>query len=82
MDNLYNLPKTISKRSSERPIGVRPASFEPGRKYMWLYSNTYPSAVVQKFVKFLQYDTCPAFVIVLDSTGKIVRCPRDELFLL
>lgn len=56
----------------------RPATFVKGGQYLW--RSTLPSQET-KVVRFIGYDPCPAFIIVLDSSGQKMRCPRDDVFL-
>lgn len=57
---------------------VRPETLELGARYGWQTgSDTEPVPV-----HFVAYDPCPAFVIVMDTFGKKMRCPRDQLFTL
>ncbi|NLG74369.1 MAG: hypothetical protein GX495_20280 [Chloroflexi bacterium] len=54
---------------------VRPETLELGARYGWqTASGSEPVPVL-----FIAYDPCPAFVIVKDSFGKKMRCPRDQL---
>lgn len=58
---------------------VRPYTFTPGEEY-WMVDQPEaakePAAVP---VRFVDYDNCPAFVIVKTEVGKL-RCPREALF--
>jgi hypothetical protein len=61
-----------------KPSIERPLTFKEGLQYLLrkggAESGTTP-------VRFLRYDPCPAFVIVTDSMGQVLRCPREDLFL-
>jgi hypothetical protein len=55
----------------------QPLTFIDGEFYLYVerYSNEAP-----KFVQFLKYDPCPAFMIVRAPDGEKIRCLREDLF--
>ncbi|MFC1923370.1 hypothetical protein ACFLY4_08775 [Chloroflexota bacterium] len=59
---------------------TRPHSLENGNTY--LYQDRVVVGQHQEFsvVKFLDYDPCPAFVIVQKLDGSRLRCLREGLF--
>jgi len=59
---------------------TRPQSLEDGNTY--LYQDRVAVGQRQEFsvVKFLDYDPCPAFVIVQKLDGSRLRCLREDLF--
>ena len=59
---------------------TRPHSLENGNAY--LYQDRDGVGQYQNFsvVKFLDYDPCPAFVIVQKLDGSRLRCLREGLF--
>ena len=59
---------------------TRPFSLENGNTY--LYQDRIAVGQRQEFsvVKFLDYDPCPAFVIVQKLDGSRLRCLRESLF--
>ena len=59
---------------------VRPPTFEKGRSYLLRqrHGNGKDSGYVP--VKFLEYEPCPAVVMVCDGEGKLWRIPREDLF--
>ena len=60
---------------------VRPDTYIEGRDYLWLERRENGSHQPLVLVKFLKYDSCPVFVIVLKESGQRIRCLREELFL-
>lgn len=56
---------------------IRPLTFIDGEKY--LFVEHLPDKDV-KLVQFLNYDPCPAIIIVRASDGQVIRCLRDDLF--
>ncbi len=62
------------------PQLIRPDTLEINQEY--LFFETRANQPQQKFqpVKLYAYDTCPAFVIVMNRTGNKWRCLREELF--
>ena len=60
---------------------TRPQSLENGKTY--LYQDRVGVGQRQEFsvVKFLDYDPCPAFVIVQILDGSRLRCLREDLFI-
>lgn len=56
----------------------RPSTFLEGLQYLLKNGSAESGPVL---VRFLRYDPCPAFVIVADPVGQVVRCPREDLFL-
>ena len=58
-----------------RPI--RPSTFLDGEEY--LLKELLENEPVLVPVTFIAYDSCPAFVIVRNSGGRL-RCLREDLF--
>jgi hypothetical protein len=60
---------------------IRPLQLEEGEEYTRVeIKRNPPNRPVLHRVKFVTHDPSPAMVIVLDSSGKKIRCPRDEIF--
>lgn len=60
---------------------IRPDTLEINQEY--LFFETRANGPQQNLlpVKLYAYDTCPAFVIVINRTGNKWRCLREELFI-
>lgn len=56
---------------------IRPKTLELGQPYL-LVSDDGTTPVV---VSLVNYDPCPAFVIVRLPSGKKVRCARDRVII-
>jgi hypothetical protein len=57
----------------------RPPTFVEGLQYLLKNGGSESGPTP---VRFLRYDPCPAIVIVADPVGQVLRCPREDLFLL
>jgi len=59
---------------------IRPAMLDDGRKYLLRvhYNNGRDPDYIP--VKFVGYDSCPAWVIVRDGDGNLLRIPRDDVY--
>ncbi len=44
------------------------------------YLDGYLIDKARSAVEFAAYTACPAIVVVLNSSGQLVRCPRDRLY--
>jgi hypothetical protein len=60
---------------------ARPDGLMLGRKYVRIERQMDPQMLELTPVILAGYDPCPAFVIVKDTAGMKVRCPRNEIFL-
>ena len=59
---------------------TRPLSFEDGNIYLYQDRDAVGQRKEISMVKFLDYDSCPAFVIVQILDGSRLRCLREDLF--
>jgi len=59
---------------------TRPLSFENGFTYLYQERDAVGQRKEISVVKFLEYDPCPAFVIVQILDGSRLRCLREDLF--
>jgi hypothetical protein len=59
---------------------LRPGSFENNGKYLLRVCQNNENNPVYIPVKFINYDACPALVVVRDSDGIMWRIPRDDVF--
>jgi hypothetical protein len=59
---------------------TRPLSFENGFSYLYQERDAVGQRQEISVVKFLDYDPCPAFVIVQILDGSRLRCLREDLF--
>jgi len=59
---------------------TRPQSFENGNTYLYQERDAVGQRQELSDVKFLNYDPCPAFVIVQIMDGSRLRCLREDLF--
>jgi hypothetical protein len=60
---------------------IRPVTLEINQEYLFFETRAnghHPNLLP---VKLYAYDTCPAFVIVMNRTGNRWRCLREELFI-
>ena len=58
----------------------RPATLIEGGAYILLESRETGSQPSMDLVKFLAYTPCPAVVMIIESSGRKMYCPRDRLF--
>ena len=58
---------------------TRPDTLIKGHTYLLRVSGNNGSAATYSPVEFISYDTCPAMVIVRNTTGQRFRCPREDL---
>lgn len=58
---------------------VRPQTLEAGHEYLLRSEPAKNIALSLVKVRFVEYDPCPAFVIVKSPAGT-KRCLRDDLF--
>lgn len=56
---------------------IRPITFTVGETYLFAKHYSESEAML---VQFLQYDPCPAIMIVRAPDGQVFRCLRDDLF--
>ena len=61
---------------------VRPGTLIEGAEYLIVEQDRKRRAFVMAKVKFLSYNSSPAFVVVSTGTGKRILCPREDLFTL
>jgi len=59
---------------------TRPPSFENGFSYLYQERDAVGQRQEISVVKFLDYDPCPAFMIVQILDGSRIRCLREDLF--
>jgi hypothetical protein len=57
----------------------RPVTLLEGVEYLLREKNTLNGELANQKVIFINYCSCPAFLIVNDGCNKI-RCPRGEIF--
>jgi hypothetical protein len=60
---------------------ARPDHLMMGRKYVRIERQVGQKMLELSPVILAGYDPCPAFVIVKDTAGVKVRCPRHEIFI-
>lgn len=60
---------------------TRPLSLENGKIYLYQDRDAVGQRKEISMVKFLGYDSCPAFVIVQILDGSRLRCLREDLFI-
>jgi hypothetical protein len=60
---------------------ARPDRLSFGRKYVRIERQMEQNMLELTPVTLAGYDPCPAFVIVQDTAGIKVRCPRHEIFI-
>ncbi len=60
---------------------TRPLTFHSGGIYLRRRAARGHLPLEIAAVRFVAYDSCPAFIIVAGPSGSLQRCPRDELFL-
>ena len=58
----------------------RPATLVEGKEYLLREIRGNGTMVVLKPVRFVDYTSSPAFVIVSNGSGMRMRCPREALF--
>ncbi len=59
---------------------IRPDTLIEGAEYILFERAAIGNKPTPTSVRFVGYTACPAFVIVSDSSGRRVRCLREELF--
>ena len=59
----------------------RPDGLMLGREYLRIERQVGGQSLALTPVVLSGYDPCPAFVIVKDTAGLKVRCPRHEIFI-
>jgi hypothetical protein len=59
---------------------TRPQSFKDGNAYLHQDRNRDGQRQAMSIVKFLDYDPCPAFVIIQIMDGRRLRCLREDLY--
>ncbi len=59
---------------------IRPYSLIGGKDYFYREGELYGTRITTSIVKFVAYDPCPAIVIIIDPSGRKIRCQRDNLF--
>ena len=59
---------------------TRPQTFKNGNAYLRQDRNGGGQRQAISVVKFLNYDPCPAFVIVQIMDGSRLRCLREDLY--
>lgn len=60
---------------------ARPDALTLGRRYVRIERQWDYKIVELTPVTLAGYDPCPAFVIVKDTAGLRLRCPRNEIFI-
>jgi hypothetical protein len=61
---------------------ARPEVLKLGRKYVRIERQLGQKKMLELTpVTLAGYDPCPAFVIVKDTAGIRLRCPRNEIFI-
>lgn len=59
---------------------MRPKTLKAGEPYFYITRDVRGHPLVGCMVKFIDYDPCPAFVIIEQAAGSRIRCSRDDLF--
>lgn len=70
-------PKYINNPSADL---TRPETLIEGATYLILENAGTGNPLSIDIVKFLAYTPCPAVVMVIESNGRKMFCPRDRLF--
>ena len=60
---------------------TRPDALILGRRYVRIERQPDHQMLEETPVTLAGYDPCPAFVIVKDTVGLRLRCPRNEIFI-
>jgi len=78
----WQLSQTVSldAYSTSRDAPKDNYTFEEGRDYVRMEQRKVTLKPVLAAVEFIDYDPCPAYIIVRDKVGKKYRCLRDDLF--
>jgi hypothetical protein len=67
--------------TTQRPY-LRPQTLIEGQRYSHLESYQKISRAVYTEVVFVEYTSCPVFVIISNGSGHKARCLREDLYLL
>ena len=70
-------PKFLNNPSTSL---ARPETLIEGATYLILEDRGTGRQISIDIVRFLAYTPCPAVVMVIESNGRKMYCPRDRLF--
>jgi len=59
---------------------IRPATLDDGSKYLLRTPNSNGHDPDYIPVKFVSYDSCPAWVVVRNGDGNLLRIPREDIY--